>query len=297
MKITQVHPHFGAEITGLSLNADVPESVITELKDALAEYGVVVIRDQQALSDDEQIEFCRRFGTLQKSITLHRKDTVRRLTRDELTDLSNIDENGLRMDPNDTRRSLQKPGQLWHSDNSFRSPPGLYTFLKAKIVPPEGGDTEFADMRAAYDALDEATRQKVTGLEVRHSLAWSREQAGSPPLSPTEQANIPESVQPLVRVHPKTGRKSLYLSSHGRDVLGMSDADGRALLQELNAFSTQPQFVYRHKWRDGDFVVWDNRSTMHRATPFPEDKYQRDMRRTSIEDNEVAIAAEPVGAA
>lgn len=291
MQVARVHPRLGAEITGLALSPDLPEAVIDELKGLLAEHGVLVIREQQALSDDDQIEFCRRFGTLQKSISLHRKDTTRRLTRDELTDLSNIDENGLRMDPGDKRRSLQKPGLLWHSDNSFRSPPGLYTFLKAKILPPEGGDTQFADMRAAYDALDEADKQQIAGLQVRHSLGWSREQAGAPPLSESEQANIPESVQPLVRVLPGSGRRSLYLSSHGRDVLGMSDADGRALLQKLTAFATQPEFVYIHKWRDGDLVVWDNRSTMHRATPFPDDKYQRDMRRTSIEDDAVAVPA------
>lgn len=291
MQITRVHPQFAAEITGLTLRADLPEAVIEQLKDALAEYAVLVIRGQEALSDDEQIEFCRRFGTLQKSITLHREDTERRLKRDELSDISNVDEQGGRMDPADTRRLLQKPALLWHSDNSFRSPPGLYTFLKGKIVPPEGGNTEFADMRAAYDALDETTRQKLAGVQVRHSLGWSREQAGAPPLSPSELANIPESVQPLVRVHPMTGRKSLYLSSHGRDVLGLDAAASRALLEELTAFATQTQFVYSHVWRTGDLVVWDNRDTMHRATPFPEGKYQRDMRRTSIGDEQAAIAA------
>jgi alpha-ketoglutarate-dependent 2,4-dichlorophenoxyacetate dioxygenase len=147
-------------------------------------------------------------------------------------------------------------------------------------------------MRAAYDALDEATKARIEGLQVRHSLAWSREQVGAPPLSEGERANIPESVQPLVRFHPRSGRRSLYLSSHARDVLGMDSTASKALLDELTQFATQPQFVYCHKWRDGDFVIWDNRSTMHRATPFPEDKYQRDMRRTSIEDHEEAIAAQ-----
>jgi alpha-ketoglutarate-dependent 2,4-dichlorophenoxyacetate dioxygenase len=222
---------------------------------------------------------------------VHREDTERRLKRNELSDISNVDANGERMAENDKRRLLQKPARLWHSDNSFRSPPGLFTFLAAKIVPPEGGNTEFSDMRAAYDALPQAMRDRVAGLEVRHSLDWSREQAGAPPMSDSEKANIPESVQPLVRFHPGSGRTSLYLSSHGRDVLGLGDAEGRALLEELNAFATQPEFVYSHKWRDGDFVIWDNRTTMHRATPFPEDKYRRDMRRTSVEDHEAAVAA------
>lgn len=291
MKIAKLHRHLAAEVTGLALTADVPDAVIDALKQALEEHAVIVIRDQQGLTDDIQIEFCRRFGTLQKSITVHREDTARRLKRDELSDISNVDEKGDRMSADDRRRLLQKPARLWHSDNSFRSPPGLYTFLAAKIVPPEGGNTEFADMRAAYDALDEVTRQKIAGLQVRHSLGWSREQVGAPPLSESEKANIPESVQPLVRFHPKSGRKSLYLSSHARDVLGMSDAEGRALLEELNAFATRPEFVYSHVWREGDLVIWDNRDTMHRATPFPEDKYRRDMRRTSVEDDQAAIAA------
>ncbi|CAN5357899.1 TauD/TfdA family dioxygenase [soil metagenome] len=291
MQITQLHRHFAAEVTGLTLVVDLPDAVIDTLKDALEQHGVIIIRDQQALTDDVQIEFCRRFGTLQKSITVHREDTARRLKRDELSDISNVNEDGERMRADDKRRLLQLPARLWHSDNSFRSPPGLYTFLAAKIVPPEGGDTEFADMRAAYDALDDATKARIAGLQVRHSLGWSREQVGAPPLSESEKANIPESVQPLVRFHPKTGRTSLYLSSHGRDVLNMAAAEGRALLEELTEFATRPEFVYSHKWRDGDLVIWDNRDTMHRATPFPENIYRRDMRRTSVEDDQVAIPA------
>jgi len=291
MEINRIHPLFGAEIVGVPADGTVPQVVIDRIRAAVESEGVVVLRGQQAMTDDDQIAFCRRFGTLQKSISIHREDTARRMKRDELTDLSNVNADGSRISPEDTRRKLQSAGLLWHSDNSFRSPPGLFTFLAAKIVPPEGGDTEFSDMRAAWDALDPATQARIAPLQVRHSLAWSREQVGAPPLSAGESANIPESVQPLVRFHPATGRRSLYLSSHGRDVLGMDDAAGKALLRELTEFATRPQFVYVHKWRDGDFVIWDNRVTMHRATPFPDHKYQRDMRRTSIEDSEAALAA------
>jgi len=291
MKITRVHPLFAAEVTGLAITAGMPQAEVDQIRNAIEDEGVICVRGQQAMTDDDQIAFCSRFGTLQKSISLHREDTARRMKRDELTDLSNVAADGSRIAASDTRRLIQLPGRLWHSDNSFRSPPGLYTFLAAKIVPPEGGDTEFADMRAAYDALDEATKARIDGLQTVHSLGWSREQVGAPPLSEGERKNIGEAVQPLVRFHQRSGRKSLYLSSHARDVVGMSEADGKALLRELTEFATQPQFVYRHKWREGDFVMWDNRITMHRATPFPEDKYQRDMRRTSIEDHEAAIAA------
>lgn len=291
MNINRVHPLFAAEITGVAITAGMPQEQIDQIKNAIEDEGVICVRDQQAMTDDDQIAFCSRFGTLQKSISLHREDTARRMKRDELTDLSNVNADGTRIAENDTRRLLQLPGRLWHSDNSFRSPPGLYTFLAAKIVPPEGGDTEFSDMRAAYDALDDAMKAKIDGLQVYHNLGWSREQVGAPPLSENEAKNLPGATQPLVRFHPRSGRKSLYLSSHARDIVGMSEADGKALLRELTEFATQPQFVYIHKWREGDFVMWDNRFTMHRATAFPEEKYQRDMRRTSIEDHEAAIAA------
>ena len=290
MQITQVHRHFAAEVTGITLNGAVPAELVASLKQAIEDYGVVIIRDQQAMSDDDQLAFCRHFGPLQKSITVHREDTARRLRKDELSDISNVDESGARMAADDRRRTLQLPARLWHSDNSFRDPPGLYTFLAAKIVPDEGGDTEFADMRAAYDALDPEIRRRIDGLRVIHSLDWSREQSGAPRMSENEKANLPDTEQPLVRVL-AGGRRSLYLSSHGRDVVGMDVAEGRALLAELTAFATRPEFVFTHTWRAGDVVVWDNRSTMHRATPFPEDRYKRDMRRTSIEDHVSAVAA------
>jgi alpha-ketoglutarate-dependent 2,4-dichlorophenoxyacetate dioxygenase len=291
MQITRLHPHFAAEITELRLSAELPDTIIDALQQALEEYAVIVVRDQQAMTDDVQIALSARFGRLQRSITIHREDTARRLQRDELSDISNVDEKGERMSAQDRRRQLQMPARLWHSDNSFRSPPGLFTFLAAKIVPPEGGDTEFADMRVAYDALEPDMRDRIDGLRVRHSLDWSRQQVGAPSLSVSERANIPEAIQPLVRFHPATGRKSLYLSSHARDVIDCDEAEGRALLQELSARSTRPEFVYSHKWREGDLVIWDNRTTMHRATPFAEDKYRRDMRRTSVEDDRAAVGS------
>ena len=291
IQITKAHPLFGAEVRGMDLMQQQDPEVYDQLRNALAEYGVLVIKDQGHLNDEGQIEFCRGFGNLQTSITLHREDTDRRMKRDELTDLSNVDASGNRIAADDTRRLLQLPGRLWHSDNSFRSPPGLFTFLHARVVPPEGGDTQFADMRAAYDALDDDMKARLKGLEVIHSLGWSREQVGAPPMSPKEKENLPDTVQPLVRIHPTTGRHSLYLSSHGRDVVGMDVAEGRALLAQLTEFATQDKFVLTHKWTAGDFVVWDNRCTMHRATPFPEEKYQRDMRRTSVEDTQAAVAA------
>lgn len=291
MEINPIHQYFAADITGVDLSEPPADLVIDQLRSALDSYAVIVIRDQQRLSDDAQIAFSARFGKLQKSITLHREDTQRRMKRDELSDISNVDLDGERMRPDDTRRQLQKPAQLWHSDNSFRSPPGLYTFLAARLLPPEGGNTEFADMRAAYDTLSPEMKAKVHGLRALHSLGWSRQQANAPELSPAERANIPESIQPLVRVHPASGRKSLYLSSHARDIIGWDETEGRTFLAELTEAATQPAFVYSHAWRDGDLVIWDNRDTMHRATPFRDDLYKRDMRRTSTADMIPAQAA------
>lgn len=291
MRITRIHPTFGAVLQGVDITGPLETDTLGAIRDALDREAVIVIPGQDQLDDEAQIAFCQNFGTLQTSITLHRKDTARRMTRDELTELSNIDAEGRRISSDDTKRQLQLPGRLWHSDNSFRSPPGLFTFLHARVVPPEGGNTEFADMRSAYDELDTAMKVRISGLKVVHSLARSRELVGAPPLSPEERENLPDTVQPLVRVHPATGRKSLYLSSHARDVVGMAEAEGRALLAQLTEFATQDRLVYSHEWSEGDMVIWDNRCTMHRATPFPEDKYRRDMRRTSVADTEAAIGA------
>jgi alpha-ketoglutarate-dependent 2,4-dichlorophenoxyacetate dioxygenase len=283
MKITQLHPHFMAEVTGLDLSVPLTSDQADAVQQAIDTHAVLVFRDQAAMDDEAQIDFSARFGPLQRSITVHREDTERRLKRDELSDISNVDDEGKRLAEDDRRRMLQRPARLWHTDSSFRNPPGRYTFLAARILPPEGGDTEFADMRAAYDALDDATKARIADLRVFHSLNRSRILADAPALSPAEAANLPGAEQPLVRRHP-TGRDALYLASHAESVVGWDEAEGRALLDQLTEHATSAEFVYAHVWKDGDFVMWDNRCTMHRATPFAYDLYRRDMRRTTVAD-------------
>ena len=283
MRVQRLHHHFAAQVTEIDLAAPIDAEIVTAIQAAIDENAVLIFRNQQAMTDDAQIAFSAHFGTLQKSITVHREDTQRRLKRPELSDISNVDAQGRRLAETDRKRLLQRPAQLWHTDSSFRDPPGRYTFLAARILPRTGGDTEFADMRAAYDVLDEATQARIADLTVHHALGRSRELAGAPPLSPEEADNLPGAIQPLVRTD-SSGRKSLYLASHASHVVGWPRPEGEALLQQLTQFATQPRFIYRHQWRDGDLAMWDNRVTMHRATPFATVEERRDMRRTTVAD-------------
>jgi alpha-ketoglutarate-dependent 2,4-dichlorophenoxyacetate dioxygenase len=281
--VTRLHPHFVAEVTGIDLSKPLTADLTASVQRAIDTHAVLVFRDQAAMDDEAQIAFSALFGPLQRSITVHREDTERRLKRDELSDISNVDDEGRRLAADDRRRLLQRPARLWHTDSSFRDPPGRYTFLAARMLPPEGGNTEFADTRAAHDALDDATRARIADLRVHHSLGRSRILADAPPLSPDEARNLPGAEHPLVRRHP-AGRDALYLASHADRIIGWPEAEGRALLDQLTEHAIRPEFVYSHAWRDGDFVMWDNRYTMHRATPFREDLYRRDMRRTTVAD-------------
>jgi len=283
ISIRQLHPHFAAEVVGLSIANGLTKEQSDLVKDAIDRYAVIVFRDQEALDDAGQIAFSAAFGKVQHSITNDRGDLSRRLGRPELSDISNVDAKGDALPEDDLSRRLQRPARLWHTDSSFRDPPGRYTFLAARTLPPSGGNTEFADMRAAYDALDDDHKDSIASLHVRHDLARSRIIADAPPLSEDKKRALPGAIHPLVRTQPRSGRKSLYLGSHADAIIGWAEEQGRALLDELSAFATQPCYVYSHTWRAGDLVMWDNRTTMHRATPF-DTQYTRDMRRTTVAD-------------
>jgi alpha-ketoglutarate-dependent 2,4-dichlorophenoxyacetate dioxygenase len=287
---TQLHPHFAAEVRGLDMRRDLGPEPRRQVEALIDRYGVLVFRDQPA-DDEAQMAFSAQFGPLQRSITTHRPDAARRFKQDTLSDISNVDEKGESLAPTDLKRRLQLANLIWHTDNSFRSPAGKFTFLAARILPPEGGETEFADARMAYDALPDAMKQRLGDLSAVHSLARSREIVGAPPLSPQEARNLPPTAQPVVRVHPSTGRRSLFLGSHASHIAGWPMETGRALIDELNAHITRPEFVYRHIWAPGDLVMWDNRSTLHRARPFDEVRFKRDLRRTSIAEDQAASPA------
>jgi len=247
------------------------------------EHAVLVFRDQ-AFSDADQLAFAARFDG-----ELHRKTGAAvlgrsRLGEDEaLTDISNVAEDGQLQKQDDRKRAYSLGNRLWHTDASFQDPPGRYSMLHARVVPAVPADTEFADMRAAYDALEEEVKARIANLRVHHSIAHSRETLGFD-FSAEEKARLKGAVHPLVRVNPRTGRKALYLASHASRIEGWPVPEGRLLLRDLTEHATQPRFVYRHRWRVGDLVIWDNLATMHRGRPYDDLKHRRELRRVTTLD-------------
>ena len=260
-----LHPLFAAEAGALDLRSLHDETALAEIRAGMDRYGVLVFRNQP-FSDDEQLAFAQRFdGTLhtQSSQSVLVKS---RLGTEALSDISNVGPNGEILPPNDRRRMGSLANRLWHTDASFVDPPGRYSLLSARVLPAISPDTEFACMRAAYDALDAETKTQIEDLKVHHSIAYSRETLGFE-FTPAEKEKLKGAVHPLVRTL-ADGRRSLYLASHASSIIGMSLAECRLLLRDLMEHATQPRFVYRHAWHAHDLVIWDNRSTMHRARPF-----------------------------
>jgi alpha-ketoglutarate-dependent 2,4-dichlorophenoxyacetate dioxygenase len=278
-----LHPLFGAEVSGVDLRKTVDQETFAEIETSLDQYAVLVFRDQ-SLNDDQQIAFSRLFGPMETSVATIRKDRKHRLRR-ELSDISNLDENNNIRPPSDRWRMMMLANQLWHTDSSFRRVSGKVSLLSAREVPPSGGETEFADLRAAYDALDQTTKGLIEGLVAEHSIFHSRSLVGYADFSNEERDALPPAPKMMVRAHPGSGRHTLYLASHASHIIGWPLQQGRALLGELIAFATQPRFVYQHQWRVGDLVVWDNRCTLHRARPYDDLNDRRDMRRTTVEDS------------
>jgi alpha-ketoglutarate-dependent 2,4-dichlorophenoxyacetate dioxygenase len=277
VKASPLHPLFGAEVSGVRLQ-DVP---VEAFHAAMDRYAVLVIRGERPPSNEEHLAFSRRLGPLQQMKMLTMLANAKsRLPYLELVDVGNLDERGAILPDDDRRRLYNKGNLLWHTDVSFDANRATYSLLAAHVVPPGGAPTEFADMRAAYDALPETTKQKIETLVVEHSVWHSRALAGFSEVTPEERATRPPSRHRLA--HVRAGRKALYLASHASHIVGLPLEEGRALLAELTAHATQPQFVYRHAWRLGDLVTWDNLATMHRGTPFDDARHPRDMRRTTV---------------
>jgi alpha-ketoglutarate-dependent 2,4-dichlorophenoxyacetate dioxygenase len=248
-------------------------------------YAVCVLPGQH-LEDEEQIAFSRLYGPLEVSKGIARKSGAagrkRRIAYREIFDISNLDENGGIRGEQDARSSLLQVTELWHTDLSFRQGSAKWSMLHGKVIPPAGGDTEFADTRAAYDALPDAMKTRLKGLIAEHSLWHSTAKRGGYVPTEEERRSHPPARHELVRQHPDSGRTALYIASYAEHIVGMRVEEGQALLGELIQFATQPQFIYRHKWQVGDLVIWDNRCTMHRSTPFEATHHVRDMRRTTI---------------
>jgi alpha-ketoglutarate-dependent 2,4-dichlorophenoxyacetate dioxygenase len=242
-------------------------------------YAVLVFHDQN-ITDEQQISFTRNFGEIEDSAGGHVTKPHEKRLNPLMNDVSNLGHDNKPLGRDDRRRLFNLGNQLWHSDSSFRAIPAKYSLLSGRVIAKKGGNTEFADMRAAYDALDEETKALVEDLVCEHSLLYSRGLLGFT-ATPEEEAMFRPVRQRLVRTHPVTGRKSLYLASHAGTIVGWPVPEARALLRDLTEHATQPQFVHVHQWRQYDLVIWDNRRTMHRVRRFDESEI-RDMRRTTV---------------
>ena len=294
LAVKPLHPLFAAEIRGADLSQPIDATTRRAIEHAMDEYAVCVLPEQQ-LDDDRQIAFARLYGPLEiaSAVKSQRKAGVigSRVRHPEIFDVSNLDENGRILDSGDARWAYRLANELWHTDSSFRQKSATWSLLHARVVPPCGGDTYFADTRAAYDALPVAMKSKLEGLVAEHSIWHSRGQRGGYEPTEEERAARPPARHPIVRQHPGSGRKALFIASHASYVIGWPEEEGRALLRELLEFATQPRFVYTHKWRVGDLAIWDNRCTLHRATPFESKDHVREMRRTTIIDTHADATA------
>src|SRR6266403_263526 len=280
----KLHPCFAAEVGPVDLKTVRDETTLARIRSGMDEFAVLVFRDQ-IWSDVEHLDFAQRLdGRLHTKLGISALQK-NRLGNEALGDISNLDESGEIMKSDNRRRMYGLGNRLWHTDASFQDPPGRYSMLSAKVVPPVAADTEFADMRAAYDALSPETKAQLEGLRVHHSIAHSRQTLGFE-FSPDEQESLTGAVHPLVRIIPRSHRRSLYLASHASRVIDWPVPEGRLLLRDLMEHATQPEFVHRHSWRVGDLVIWDNRATMHRARPFDDTKYRRELRRVTTLDIE-----------
>jgi alpha-ketoglutarate-dependent 2,4-dichlorophenoxyacetate dioxygenase len=282
ISIYPVTPSFAAEVGDLDVSRALDAADLTAVKEAFATYAVLIFIDQQ-LTQEQHLAFAAQFGPLEMTIAVHRKDAPLRVPK-EFADVSNLNHKDRVWGKDSRTRQFQLANRLWHTDSSFKRLPALASLLYARTVPPIGGHTEFADERAAYDALPDAMKQRLDGLVAEHSIFNSRGRLGFSNFSEEERQALPPVPQVLVRVIPESGRKSLYLASHAGRIFGMPDAEGRALIDELIQHATQRQFVYTHRWRVNDLVMWDDRCTMHRGTAFDDLRFRRDVQRATVSD-------------
>jgi len=278
---------FVGDVSGIDITRPLSADEAATLEAGMDRYAVLIYHDQP-LTDDQQKAFSRNFGPLELAAGGTVTKTAERRLDGEMQDVSNLDANQQPLARDDRRRLFNLGNQLWHSDSSFRAVPAKFSILSGRIVVDAGGNTEFADMRAAYDALDAGTKADIEDLVCEHSLIYSRGTLGFTELSDAEKQMFKPVRQRLVRVHPVTGRKSLYLSSHAGTIIGWPMPEARAFLRDLNEHAVQPRFTYAHKWKQHDLVMWDNRTTMHRVRRFDETKI-RDMRRTTVAGDRVTV--------
>ena len=284
--IKKLHPLFCAEIGGVDTGVPMDDATFAEIRAALDEYSVLVFHDQ-SLDDEKQIAFSKRFGPLEVA------GKANPGVGSPFARQSNLDINtGAVIPAEDRRMEYQKGNYLWHTDSSFKAVPSLCSLLSARVVPPAGGNTEFATMRAPYDALPAETKQKLEGLVAEHSLVYSRSTVVRDTLTPEMQAELPGAWQVMVRENPANHRRNIYAGAHASHVIGWPREEGRTFIAGINEFATQPQYCYSHAWRDGDLVIWDNRCVLHRATAYDTRNHKRLMQRTTV-GGDTATTAQP----
>ena len=282
LHVSPLHPLFAAEVQGIDLRQTPGPEVCAAIDRAMDRHAVLVFRDQ-AINDDQQMAFGAALGPLEQERAVVDVHKIR-LKHHNMADISNLDVDGSLLAADDRRRLFNLGNRLWHSDSSFKTTPAKYSMLHGRVVPPDGADTEFADMRAAWDALPARMQEKLLPLVAWHSLIYSRGLLGFTEYTEEERLKFAPVPQRLVRFHPGSGRHSVYLSSHIGRLEGMQVPEAMALVRDLMEHATQRAFVYAHKWRANDLVIWDNRTTMHRARAFEDTVHRRDMRRTTLTD-------------
>jgi alpha-ketoglutarate-dependent 2,4-dichlorophenoxyacetate dioxygenase len=288
--IYPITPEFVAEVGDVNL-ADLTATDWAAIQEAFWKYAVLIFPDQQ-LTQEQHLAFAARFGPLEAGTRIARKNKPPRIHK-LLADVSNLDADNTLLGDDTKLKAYQLGNRLWHTDASFRRVPALCSLLYAHTVAPIGGHTEFADQRAAYDALPDKMKNRLAGLVAEHSIFTSRARLGITGFDKEEQEQLPPVPQVLVRTIPESRRKSLYVAAHAGKVFGLPEAEGRALIDELIAHTTQRQFAYTHRWRVRDLVMWDNRCTLHRGTAYDDMRWKRDMHRATVLD--VANSCEQEG--
>jgi alpha-ketoglutarate-dependent 2,4-dichlorophenoxyacetate dioxygenase len=291
--VCPVTESFAAEIGDIDLSRPLDSADLAAIKQAFWDYAVLIFPDQE-LTDEQHLDFSRHFGPLETTIAALNPGARLRVS-DKLADVSNLNSQSAIWGEKSRTRMLQLANRLWHTDSSFKYLPARASLLYARTIPPVGGRTEFADLRAAYDALDDGLKRRLEGLVAEHALAFSRARIGFTAFTEAERNNLPPVPQVMSRTIPENGRKTLYVASHIGHIAGMPDVEARALVDRLIAHATQRQFVYSHRWRVHDLVMWDDRCTMHRGTDFDDLRWPRDVRRATV--NDVANTCEQEGIA
>lgn len=277
ISLRELTPAFGAEVSGIDIAAGVDDAGFAEVRAAFEAYSVLVFPAQD-IDDAAQVAFSRRFGELEETYA----HAGNRHRGSQIVTITNVEADGSLIPPEDERIRFRLGNRFWHSDSSFKRVPATASLLSGREVPPEGGETEFASLRAAYDALPEARRAELEGLVAIHHYANSRRGTEIQVAKPDQDKRLPPVPQAVVRTNPVNGRKGLYVGAHASHIVGMPEDEGRALLEELLGFATQPQFVYSHAWRPKDLVMYDNRCVLHRVRPYEVTKHRRVLHRTTV---------------